>query len=91
MSAQPFGSFTARSKKYELSVIFGGFFILERGEEVYCTTETAHWQDSSTGHTLLLIKFQGPPLKGQCHEIFDVWFFHQTITLKYFRTLFRIR
>jgi hypothetical protein len=37
-------------------------------------------------------------LKGQCHEIFDLWFFRQSITsrpqmntLKYFRFLFRIR
>jgi hypothetical protein len=37
-------------------------------------------------------------LKGQCHEIFDLWFFRQSIiprpqmnTLKYFRILFRIR
>jgi hypothetical protein len=37
-------------------------------------------------------------LKGQCHEIFDPPFFHQSITprplintLKYFRILFRIR
>jgi hypothetical protein len=37
-------------------------------------------------------------LKGQCHEIFDPWFFRQSITprpliytLKYFRFLFRIR
>jgi hypothetical protein len=37
-------------------------------------------------------------LKGQCHEIFDLWVFCQSITprpqmntLKYFRLLFRIR
>jgi hypothetical protein len=37
-------------------------------------------------------------LKGQCHEIFDLWFFRQSITprpqmntLKYFRILFRTR
>jgi hypothetical protein len=37
-------------------------------------------------------------LKGQCHEIFDLCFFRQSITpgpqmntLKYFRILFRIR
>jgi hypothetical protein len=37
-------------------------------------------------------------LKGQCHEIFDLWYFRQSITprpqmntLKYFRILFRIR
>jgi hypothetical protein len=37
-------------------------------------------------------------LKGQCHKIFDPWFFRQSITprpqmntLKYFRILFRIR
>jgi hypothetical protein len=37
-------------------------------------------------------------LKGQCHEIFDLWFFRQSITprpqmntLKYFRVLFQIR
>jgi hypothetical protein len=37
-------------------------------------------------------------LKGQCHEIFDLWFFCQSITprpqmntLKYFRSLFQIR
>jgi hypothetical protein len=36
-----------------------------------------------------------PKLKGQCHEIFDLWFFHQSITprpqmntLEYFRILF---
>ena len=40
----------------------------------------------------------GNGLKGQCHEIFDLWFFRQSITprpqmntLKYFRILFRIR
>jgi hypothetical protein len=37
-------------------------------------------------------------LEGQCHEIFDFWFFRQSITprpqmntVKYFRILFRIR
>jgi hypothetical protein len=37
-------------------------------------------------------------LKGQCHEIFDLWFFRQSITpmsqmntLKYFWILFQIR
>jgi hypothetical protein len=37
-------------------------------------------------------------LKGQCHEMFDLWFFRQSITprpqmntLKYFRILFQIR
>jgi hypothetical protein len=39
-----------------------------------------------------------PSVQGQCHEIFDLWFFRQSITprpqmniLKYFRILFRIR
>jgi hypothetical protein len=38
-----------------------------------------------------------PILKGQCHEIFDLWFFRQSVTprpqintLKYFRILFQI-
>jgi hypothetical protein len=34
-----------------------------------------------------------PYLKRQCHEIVDLWLFHQTLkyALKYFRILLRIR
>jgi hypothetical protein len=42
-------------------------------------------------YLLLYIIVNARCLKGQCHEIFDLWFFHQTIpprplinTLKYF-------
>jgi hypothetical protein len=47
--------------------------------------------------TFIIIEIR-PSLKGQCHEIFDLWFFSpidyprpQMNTLKYFRILFRIR
>jgi hypothetical protein len=31
-------------------------------------------------HRFLVHCIFGPDLKGQCHEIFDLWFFRQSIT-----------
>jgi hypothetical protein len=54
--------------------------------QLYCTPTTDFFELKS-----ILVD-----LKGQCHEIFDLWFIHQTITrpqmntLKYFRICWEI-
>jgi hypothetical protein len=54
---------------------FATYHGLERGEEVGCpedvvTTKTRRRNGEATA------------LKGQCHDIFDFWFFHELVSPK---------